>query len=256
MMANAICAEPNSERYVNGFAPSDRGESFPPTVPGYVRLAQDLLARDRLGGVMRRRLWTIGVVMTWLVAACGGSSDAPTARFTILHHSENGGTGMFQGEGDFATGEVSYTLMVEGEPTIERREIGTSTYVRVEEDDYYESEPTPETLAVRTVRNGLAASPDAVEHFRSIADDFTEVGREEVRGTETTHYRGVVNLAEMGAPSEYDRFPIEVWIDESGRTRRYSQKQLGSESTVVWEFYDFGIAVEDLVPPSPEKVRG
>lgn len=81
------------------------------------------------------------------------------------------------------------------------------------------------------------------------------MGREEVRGTETTHYRGVVNLGEMGAPPEYDRFPLEVWIDDSGRTRRYSQQQLGSESTVVWEFYDFGISV-DLVPPPPEKVRG
>lgn len=65
----------------------------------------------------------LGVVLTWVVAACGGSSDAPTARFTILHHTENAGTGRFEGEGDFATGEVSYTWMVEEEPTIEYREI-------------------------------------------------------------------------------------------------------------------------------------
>lgn len=42
---NGICAQPDSERYVNGFTPSDHGESFHPTVPGYVRLAQDLLTR-------------------------------------------------------------------------------------------------------------------------------------------------------------------------------------------------------------------
>ena len=43
---NGICAEPDSERYVNGVTSSDRlGDSFHPTVPGYVRLAQDLLAR-------------------------------------------------------------------------------------------------------------------------------------------------------------------------------------------------------------------
>lgn len=45
----------------------------------------------------------------------GGTSDAPTARFTILQHSENGGTSRFEGEDDFVTGDVSYTLMVEGE---------------------------------------------------------------------------------------------------------------------------------------------
>ncbi|HEV2808943.1 MAG TPA: hypothetical protein VGV93_00920 [Acidimicrobiales bacterium] len=210
--------------------------------------------------MMRPRLYLLIFAVASGLAACSSTSDAPTARFTILGYPEDGGSvpgSRYEGEGDFASGEVIYTLMVEGEPAIERREIGTSTYVRtVGEDDYYESDQTPESLAVRTVRNGLVASPDAVEHLRSIADEVTEVGREEVRGTKTTHYRGVVHLAEMGAPREYDRFPIEVWIDDSGRTRRYSQHPLGSTETIVWEFYDFGVSVEDLVRPPPEKVRG
>ena len=207
---------------------------------------------------MRMRLWTLGLVMTALAAGCGGSSDAPTARFTVLQHSEDGeATSRFEGEGDFASGEVAYTLMVGGEPAIERQEIGTKTFMQdAGEDIYYESDETPEALASRAVRNGLVSSTNAVEHLRSIAEEVEEVGEEEVRGTDTIHYRGLVHLAEMGAPPEYDRFPIEVWIDDAGRTRRYSYHPLGSESTVVWEFYDFGISVKDLVPPPPEKVRG
>jgi YD repeat-containing protein len=42
---HGVCAEPDSERYVNGAVPSDLGESFHPTVPGYQREAQDLLAK-------------------------------------------------------------------------------------------------------------------------------------------------------------------------------------------------------------------
>ncbi|HEV2070627.1 MAG TPA: hypothetical protein VGR26_12610 [Acidimicrobiales bacterium] len=206
---------------------------------------------------MRPRLCPLMFVVASGLAACSGTSDAPTARLTALQHSEDGGTSRFEGEGDFATGEVSYTLMVEGEPAIERQEIGTETYNQyVGEDIFYDAAESPDTLAARAVRNGLVASPNAVEHLRSIAEEVEEVGREEVRGADMTHYRGVVRLAEMGAAPEYDRFPIEVWIDQAGRTRRYSHQQLGSETTVVWEFYDFGISVEDLVPPPPEKVRG
>ncbi len=206
---------------------------------------------------MRPRLCLLICAVASGLAACSGASDAPTARLTMLQHSESGGTSRFEGEGNFATGEVSYTLMVEGEPAIERQEIGTETYNQyVGEDIFYDAAESPDTLAARAVRNGLAASPNAVEHLRSIAEEVEELGQEDVRGTDTTHYRGVVRLAEMGAPPKYDRFPIEVWIDQAGRTRRYSHQQLGSETTVVWEFYDFGISVEDLVPPPPEKVRG
>lgn len=202
----------------------------------------------------------VALALVLLAAACSSTSDAPTARFTILAYPEDRGSvpgSRYEGEGDFASGEVIYTLMVEGEPAFERQEMGTLTYMRaVGEDFYFESDETPESLAVRTVRNGLVASPDAVGNLRSIADEVTEVGRDEVRGTETTHYRGVVHLAEMGAPREYDRFPIEVWIDESGRTRRYSYHPIGSKETFVWEFYDFGVSVDDLAPPPPEKVTG
>jgi hypothetical protein len=37
-----VCAESDSERYVNGVVPSDRGESYRPTVSGYQREEQDL----------------------------------------------------------------------------------------------------------------------------------------------------------------------------------------------------------------------
>lgn len=205
-----------------------------------------------------RRVWVILVVLL-LVAACTGTSDAPTARFSVLQYPEDGDPAAgsrYEGEGDFAAGEVVYTLLVEGEPAIERRELGDITHVGwVGEEVYYESEDTPEALASRALRNGLAASTDALSFLQSIADEVSEVGQEVVRGTETTHFRAVGQLSKLGAPPEDNRFPIEVWIDEGGRTRRYRYQPLGGGENIVWEFYDFGVSV-DVRPPPPEKVRG
>lgn len=206
-----------------------------------------------------RRIWPLLLlVVVAIVTACSGTSDAPTARFTVLAYLEDGGSepgSRFEGEGNFASGEVVYTLMIEGEPAFERQEIGARSYNRaVGEDVYHGSDETPEALASRRLRNGLAASTDALRHLESIADEVTEVGREEVRGTETTHYRAVAHLSQLGAPPEDDRFPVEVWIDEAGRTRRYRYEILGGGEIFVWEFYDFGVTV-DLEAPPPEKVR-
>jgi hypothetical protein len=59
---------------------------------------------------------------------------------------------------------------------------------------------------------------------------------------------------QLGAPPEYDRFPVEIWVDEEGRTRRYSYHPIGSQETFVWEFFDFGVKV-DLEPPPADQVR-
>jgi hypothetical protein len=205
-----------------------------------------------------RRIWPLVLVVVAIATACSGTSDAPTARFTILQYPEEGGSvpgSRFEGEGNFASGEVIYTLMIEGEPAFEHQEIGDRSYNRaVGEDVYRGSGETPEARAARAVRNGLAAATDALSHLESIADEVSEVGREEVRGTGTTHYRAVAHLSKLGAPPEDDRFPVEVWIDDSGRTRRYRYEILGGNENYVWEFYDFGVTV-DLEAPPPEKVR-
>ncbi|HEV2810713.1 MAG TPA: hypothetical protein VGV93_10005, partial [Acidimicrobiales bacterium] len=96
--------------------------------------------------MMRPRLYLLIFAVASGLAGCSGTSDAPTARFTILQHSESGGTSRFEGEGNFATGEVSYALMVEGEPAIERHQIGTETFNQeVGEDIFYDAAESPDT---------------------------------------------------------------------------------------------------------------
>jgi hypothetical protein len=191
--------------------------------------------------------------------ACSGSSDAPTARFEIMQYPEEGRPGAtYKGIGDFAAEEVSYTLLIAGEPALERLEFGTtegySKNVRAEVWSKT-GETTPQAAAAVSLRNNLAASPGALRYLESVADELSEEGAETVRGVPTTHYRAVAHLTQLGAPPEYDRFPVEVWVGEDGRTRRYSYHPIGSpEETYVWEFYDFGTEVA-LAPPPPDKIR-
>ena len=206
---------------------------------------------------MRRSSILVTLAMVVSLAGCTGSSEAPTARFEIRQYSEESGPGTTRkGIGDFAAGEVSYTLFSDGVPVAERQEFGTSaSYNRdFDGDVWYKSEQTQEAAASASLRNNLVASTESLEYLRSVAD-VSEVGAETVRGVDTTHYRATVHLTKLGAPPEYDRYPVEVWVDEDGRTRRYNHHPVGSdELTYEWEFFDFGVDVE-LAPPPAEKIR-
>jgi hypothetical protein len=79
------------------------------------------------------------------------------------------------------------------------------------------------------------------------AGDFDEAGREDVRGTETTRYRGTI---EGG--------PFDVWIGDDGLVRRFrfvEEPTAGEESTVTVELYDFGADVDVEAPPADEVAR-
>jgi hypothetical protein len=111
--------------------------------------------------------------------------------------------------------------------------------------------------------------------YLEAADDVEEIGTEEVRGAETTHYRLTVDLrkAAEGSP-EYRavieqslqaggtaEVPTEVWVDEDGRVRRVRMVYAdvptpdgeAADVTVTTELYDFGADV-DVEPPPRDQV--
>jgi hypothetical protein len=122
-----------------------------------------------------------------------------------------------------------------------------------------------------------------MQFLRGASDDIEEVGQDEVRGVETTHYRATVDLeeaieqgAEIGEFSEEMReqlkaeiermkaqtgleaLPVEVWIDEDNLLRRMRMDfSLAAEGERVrmemtTEFFDFGVDV-DAAPPSADQ---
>jgi hypothetical protein len=109
--------------------------------------------------------------------------------------------------------------------------------------------------------------------LESVSDDVQKLGKEEVRGVPTTHYRGtssvsgqVERLREEGADAlasltEKDGSPLQVeaWIDADGLIRRmrvvHSQPAGdGKEVTVDMriDFFDFGFEPEIDLPDSSE----
>lgn len=116
----------------------------------------------------------------------------------------------------------------------------------------------------------------SLEVLRGASSGARETGKETIRGAKTTRYHAVVDMkkALSAAPAtrrpQLDRFaakvqvsqlPIEVWIDEQGRTRRleYSVDVPGTGSdaaplrmTARTELFDFGTKVDVTFPPADQ----
>ncbi|MDQ5816180.1 MAG: hypothetical protein M3516_07805 [Actinomycetota bacterium] len=121
--------------------------------------------------------------------------------------------------------------------------------------------------------------PTAALQYLEGATDLEEIGSEEVRGEETTHYEGVVDLQKAADNVEdeelakafeqvievggQEEIPVEVWVgdDETIRRVQYafetpagqgSTETLSSELSM--EFFDFGTEVDVTIPPDDETV--
>lgn len=130
----------------------------------------------------------------------------------------------------------------------------------------------------------LTAGSDVTQtlHYLRGAGDITEVGREEVRGVPTTHYRADVDLgraADLMPGDQRDQFeaaveqfeamagrtsmPVDVWIDDAGLPRRMNYRiemdggafsdQLPGDGSLAMSFsmelYDYGQPVSVGAPP-------
>ena len=121
--------------------------------------------------------------------------------------------------------------------------------------------------------------PTAALQYLEGATSLEEVGTEEVRGDETTHYEGVVDLQKAADKVEDEQLskafedvieiggqaeiPLEVWVgdDETIRRMTYAfEMPAGQGSTesltseITMEFYDFGTEVDVTIPSEDESV--
>lgn len=123
--------------------------------------------------------------------------------------------------------------------------------------------------------------PSQMLEYLRAAGSVEELGAEEVRGVETTHYRGVVDfdravelapaelrdrvrqsIEELEESSGLTELPVEVWIDGEGRPARIQYSFDGSvapggegdgfTTIVTMELYDWGTDVVVEPPPASE----
>ena len=114
-----------------------------------------------------------------------------------------------------------------------------------------------------------------LDALRGVSGEVEELGDEKVRGVATTHYRANVDLdkAQKAVPEArrddfaafseqlgIETLPIEVWVDDEGRARRFAyevdtpatSQAPASEVDLVVDLYDFGVDVEVEAPPESE----
>jgi len=128
--------------------------------------------------------------------------------------------------------------------------------------------------------NGATDPCQALDYLRGTSDRVTRVGSEDVRGTQTAHYRAVVDLnkAAERSPTSREQIkstikllgtstqPLEVWIDAEGRVRRMkyavdlskskataSTTAAPGSATFTLDLFDFGVPVQATLPP-PDQV--
>ena len=121
----------------------------------------------------------------------------------------------------------------------------------------------------------------ALDWLKATSADVKEVGSEQVRGVEATHYRMSVDLEKVADQAPADQreqirkamrrmieqtgtstIPTEAWIDEDGRVRRQrfelgfavpggaSGNEQKAKMTMTMDLYDFGTKVDAEPPPA------
>jgi hypothetical protein len=250
-------------------------------------------------------LWIIvGLLLIGAVAAAvllGGDDRSPAERLAAAPDAvDDAGTFAYEIGIQSTIGSVDNTVALTGEVdaktkrsaahfdiagmALEMVSDGTTLYLRLPEEARAATGGKPWTkLDLNAIAPGLGAlsgDPNPMQSFdqlRKAGTEVEEVGEEEVRGTETTHFRTVLDLtssldqlggAALGDQAEPLRkqlaaVPVDVWLDGDDRIRRQRTTldlslpgvpgATGTKVTTTVEAFDYGKPVTIEVP-EPEDV--
>jgi hypothetical protein len=171
------------------------------------------------------------------------------------------------GQGKFETVYVDRQIYMQFPPSVQKK-VG-KPWVRID----LEKATKAQGIDLGALQSTTSSDPSGqLDQLRG-AGDVTKVGSEQVRGTDTTHYKATIDLRKSverapAAQREAARrsveniikdtgqssVPMEVWLDKAGRARRlkFTQKIQGKSVTLTMELYDFGTKEALKAPPASE----
>ena len=120
---------------------------------------------------------------------------------------------------------------------------------------------------------------DIMSTFGPGVSDPQDLGRETIRGVETTHYAVLVDIDKIMAEADAEaleeledigtgfptgELPMNFWIGDDGNVYRFSMEfdgattpDAGFESmTMIWEMFDYGAPIEIVAPPADQVTDG
>jgi hypothetical protein len=190
-----------------------------------------------------------------------------------------------QGVADFAARKFRMTMSVSGQK-VDMVMLGTTMYMRVPGQEQQPGKPWIKLdLAALAKASGTQLSgltqgagnnpTQGLAFLKGISSDIQEVGPEQVRDADTTHYKVKIDLqkavqqqgaatkkqmAQLLKQAQVRTFPADVWVDDEGRMRkmRYVMKLRpeGATSTVTVgtavELFDFGTLANIVKPPASQ----
>ena len=236
-----------------------------------------------------------------VLAGCGSATQASldqaseatgeeTSRIAMTYHVTGPhsqdyrfeSTGVFDyrnGSGVMTTDSV-VPFYGEGVELREVRLLGDAAYFKwvVKGKTYWMKQQPVETsgdpAGVLIPGPGTPTKPtDVLSRVLRASDGHQKLGREEIRHTESTHYRANVDLAELAQqlpPSERPKgsleqywgervVPVNLWIDDESRLRRIAIAgqnlgEDGGELSATVDLFDYGVDVSVSPPPADETI--
>ena len=214
-----------------------------------------------------------------LLAAVQNATDGRTAHLALDMKVTGLGDGddvTATGSGgiDFARGDMSLSMNVDtpdGAQQVDLRLVAGTAYVNSGDGWTSEAVGQADPASTPDLRNYL-------KYLQGVSSNVTVVGHDVLRGAETTHYRGSVDLA-SATPAIKDakaraslqqaltmfgdiKIPMDVWLDAAGRPRKISMSidmtaivakfgapaSLKPQVEISFELFDYGAPVTVVAP--------
>jgi hypothetical protein len=108
----------------------------------------------------------------------------------------------------------------------------------------------------------------ALAYLRGATGNVQDLGRQKVRGVQTTHYRTSIDLEQSARRAKgsarqsirrvidvagVKKLPVDVWVGDDGYVRKVTYRQHSSRNQsakITMELYDFGTPVTITPPPA------
>ena len=169
---------------------------------------------------------------------------------------------------------------------MEVRTIGDTAYLRFGLFSMFGVQTTWVSMAADDAgmtADSFGASPinpaDVMSVFGRAVEDFEDLGRETIRGVETTHLRTIIDvqemvdkataeelaeLGELGAGLPATLLPVHFWLDDAGNIHRFQTAIDGTldpeagfvQMTMTWDMFDHGAPIEIIAPPADDVTDG
>ena len=215
------------------------------------------------------------------ISVAGGFDFGNRRASLVVDPSKFGltGVGKIEAIADYSSGFVMYMKF----PSELSSQLGGKPWLKIDLASLLKQEGVDVDLGALT--QGQSNDPTSGLQMLRGADSVVTVGTEDIRGTQTTHYRLVIDIekAIAAAPAStrdamtklanlytVKTFPMDVWLDSQGRVNRFQQTIdpstihlpagvsaqnnpfAAGPITMTYDMYDFGAPVDVQVPPADQ----